>query len=292
MTTKFILTDDTAYTIKTQMPSEWEPFNQTVTVTVGDKAGNDLVDSQSATVATADTTDGAILAGAAGGTLTTGTMDAGQLWAFGSDDQGWQIREIESYVVSTKAFTIHKRFNRALVDNSDVRALDMSYTVDASATAWDNKTEVEVLWEPSGDFHPMTELWEVRKTLSSIAGLEDIFSDRFNHLYIGLVAGSWDTFRTGARDRLTRRFDQVGRNFNLIVDSEIATEITLLEIALMIARGVSIDEAVIARLEKDYEYEMEILNALDIWIDDNEDEIEDDDETQQALTQGIQRGLL
>ena len=129
-------------------------------------------------------------------------------------------------------------------------------------------------------------------TLRMIAGLEEIFSDRFNHLYIGLVAGSWDTFRTGARDRLTRRFDQVGRNFNLIVDSEIATEITLLEIALMIARGVSIDEAVIARLEKDYEYEMEILNALDIWIDDNEDEVEDDDETQQALTQGIQRGLL
>jgi len=291
MTTKVITTGDASFVIKSRMPSDWDT-DAVVTITIADKAGNDLVTSAATTQYAGDTISQATVAGRFTAYLVTGTaLESGNQVVIGSDAEDWHNREVDSYDAATKKITFTKGLGKSLKAGSEIRGLDISYTVDASAAAWDDLTEVEVIWEPDSDNQPNPELWAVRTIKSSIAGLEEEFQAAFTDLYNKIIDQEFSKYSTRGRSRVKSRMEMHGRNMDLIVDSEILKEITLIEIAVVIANTYPMEEVLYSRLLKDREDQWEILNNLKVWQDTNEDEIEDEAEAEKGLVFDIQRGL-
>jgi hypothetical protein len=282
MTTKTITASDSSFLIESKMVDSWDP-SASVTVTITDKAGTTLVNAQAATQYAGDTLAASSAAGTFTITLTTGTaLEQGDLIVIGSDSIGWQKREVDGYVASTKVVTLLTGLDEALPVGAAVYGLDLGYTVDTTATGWDGLTQVEVIWTPDTDDLPFTELWEVRTFRTAVAGFEDEFRAAFNSLYTEINPEDFPKFEDRARDRLKQEFEYMGRNFELIVDSQLIREIMIIEIALLIGRATHMDEAQYERLTADRQHQLDILNNLEIWIDDNEDNIEDEEETKPA----------
>ncbi len=293
MTTKVITTGDSSFTIKSKMPSDWIT-SAIVTVTVGDKAGTDLVAAQATTQLGVDTIALAVAAGAFVATLTTGkAYEAGDTIVIGSDAAGWQLREVDHYDSSSKIITFVTGLDEAVAALASIRSLDMSYTLDASADAWSGLKQVYVEWIPSTDNQPFRETWEVSSFKSAIANLEDEFRAAFHSLYEKVIQPEdFKKFEDRARDRIKQELQNKGRDLDLIVDSQILREVTLIEIALLIGRAYQMDTDQYERLEKDREYQFNILDNNLIWIDENEDGVQDDSENQPAEVVGIERGFL
>jgi hypothetical protein len=290
MTTKYITYGATACTIKTQIPEGW-PTDGTWTVTIGNKAGTDLVDSGAVTKYAGDTLSAAAAAGAQDIVLTTGTaLVDGDLIVIGSDAQGWQQREVSKYVAGTKTATLRTRLDEAVASGSEVRGLDLSVVVDASG--WDDSVvQVAVYWEVDG-YPDFQELYDVRAKRSGVAGLENYFRIYFPALHAEIPPGDFKELESMAREALKELFTTKGRNFDLIVDSELGREITILEIATIVGLGAGMSEAEWDRLMSRKQYVMDVIDDLDIWIDDNEDEVEDDDEVEPAMQRNFMRGMF
>jgi hypothetical protein len=290
MTTKYITYGETAFTMATHIPEGW-PTDGTWTVTIGDKDGNDLVDSGEVTKYAGDTLSAAAKAGAQDIVLTTGTALIDGNWiAIGSDAQGWQKREVAKYVAGTKTVTLRTRLDEQVASGSEVRGLDLSVVVDASG--WDTSIgSVVVYWEV--DAYPdYQEEYDVRSKRSGVAGLENEFRIAFGSLFPEMDSANFTNFEDRARERLNQEFEAKGREFGLVVDSDAIRELMLAEIALLVARSAGLNEQQWDRLERDRENQMAIIDDLPLWIDDNEDEVENDDETQPAMMRNFMRGLF
>lgn len=291
MTTKYITYGETAATIKTRIPAGW-PTNGTWTVSVSDKTDADyIVEDQSVTQYAGDTIAAAAKAGAQDIVLVDGTaLKDGDLIIVGSDAQGWQEKEVARYIASTQTVTLRTRLDEALIAGSEVRGLDLSAVIDASG--WSTSVrQVSVYWYTDG--HPsFTELYDVRSMRSGGAGLETEFDVAYSALYNQIDPQNFPAYEARARERIKQEMTTKGRNVDLIVDSQALTEITLTEIALLIGRAVGMDDTMWDRLEKDRQYQMIILDDLHLWVDDNEDTSEDEDEDQPAMVRNFARGLF
>ena len=109
-------------------------------------------------------------------------------------------------------------------------------------------------------------------------------------LYSDSVRENFSTWSTRALQKLKNYFQMRGRDFDLIVDSEKIKEAHILQIAVLCGLDNLSDE-MLSRLQKELNEELRILDSLDIWIDDDEDSVKEDEEVQPAEEPGIRRAL-
>jgi hypothetical protein len=292
MTTKKILLDDASFTIETVMPSEVGNATS-CKVSIYDTAGTALVSSASATMATADTTAQACTAGDTSVVLTTGPAVVGDVFRIGNAASGWQTLTVRHYATASDTITTEEFIDYSYPAGVDILWRNVSYAANTTAAAWDDLEEVTVIWEPQGiDAIPWTETWTVVKRSSALPALEQEFQIAFPRYAENIRIGQFEYFRSRAWQRIKNYFESRGRNVDLLIDSEMIKEPTLIQIALMIAMASSdafTNEIPI--LQKDLDDMLSAIDKLPMWIDDNQDMIKTDEETQTAVSFKIVRGL-
>ena len=291
MTVKYITSGETAFTLKGLVPTGY-PVDGTYTVTIQDpNSGTELVSSGSVTKYAGDTLASAAVAGAQDVVLTTGTaLQDGDVIAIGSDAEGWQVREVAKYVASTKTATLRTRLSESVSTGAGVQGLDLSVVVDASGWA-STLDKVVVYWETDG-YPNHKELVEVRVDRGAIGALENEFRAAYQDLYNEFDPQNFELFEDRARQRLKSEFSAKGRSFDLLVDMNMAKELWLTEIALLVARSTGASTEYYERIQTDREYQMQLIDGLSLWIDDNEDGVVDTDEEQPALPRNFARGMF
>ena len=290
MTTQIIKSGDSSFILSSLMPDAWSK-TASVVVSVIDTGGNIIVDEAAAVRLANDTLSAAADGGDDTIVLTTGmALSAGDVLAVGSDAQGWQPCVVDTYTSATKTIILTELLEEDLAAGSVVACQNLTYDLDATVDGFDSISEVSVIWEPDGDGLAMTELWQVLTRQTQVAGFESEFQTAFPDLYSEIENDDFQRWHKRARSRLVQYFRSRQRDYNLIVDSELVKELELLQVAVLIGRGVSISDTAYERITKDFEEQLAMINNLDIWIDENEDSIKTDDETQKASA-GFSRAL-
>jgi hypothetical protein len=292
MTTKTIKRGQAGFTIETQRSDDWT-YDGTVAVDVlnlTEGAATPIIEDGAVTVYGGDTLAQDADAGSFEIVLTTGTaLEAGDSIAIGTDAAGYEQRIVKSYTAATKTVVLTTCLDRDRVAGLEVLGLDMSAVIDASLEGFDNLQEVSVRWKQDGDGLTMTEMWRVLSVENQPAGLEAAFKAAYP-----ACADAVDDIgklSDRAEQWLIMYFETRGRDYKLVVDNELTKEALMAKMALMVGVGNDLGEIQYARIESYLEEMLSLLDGLPVWIDDDEDGIQDEDETQKAQDFGLSRGL-
>lgn len=296
MTTKKIRLDDAGYTISTTAPDYVEGASG-FKVSIYDLAGAVLVDSDDADCGASDTLSSATYAGGETLVITAAALSyvpkSGDHFRVGSSSFGWQNLTVKHYVSGTKTITTEEYISDAFPSGSAVEWLDVSYEIDTTGTEWDNLDSVSVIWEPQGiDALPWTETFEVLLRSAAVSALEANFRTAYPRYHDAISKGSFDSYRARAEQRLRTYFESKQRAFSKIVDSELLREPMMAMIAILIALASSDRMSTeLETLQKDLTAQLSLLDSMPMWIDDNQDMIETEEETQMVTEFGIARIL-
>jgi hypothetical protein len=267
------------------------------------------VDDEAATVGAADTTSAATEAGGKSVVITAGvgsyTPKAGDVFTIGSDSFGRQTCKVLHYASASKTITTREFLDAAFPSGSAIEYRNISYALDTTVSAWDSLNEVTIVWTPTEtvtvddeqvvvdlDAMPWTESYEVLERAVAISAMEAEFKSAFIRYYESISQGQFNSYSTRALQKLKMYFETRGRSFSKIIDSEMIKEAWMLQIAILVCMSNSemfADELVV--LKQELSEELATLDGLNIWVDENQDLIKTDEETQKALSQNICRGL-
>jgi hypothetical protein len=303
MSTNVIKYGAKTHAMKLVMPDSWT-VTASVKLTLTDSdSGTALVSAATVTRLTANTTSAAAVAGAysvvATNALGVGeSLIEGATVAIGSTAAGFNRYTVDGYDASTKTLTLTTGLVEAVASGANVYYLDCTYTLDTTgggtegtpSTTWASVERVHAKWYTTASDVPVTETYTILKSRSELAGLELEFAAAYPSLYAN-IQDNFGRFSTRARERLRQLFESKGRDIEKIVDTESYKELMLLEIALLAARAGELDDVTYNRLLADRQEMMDVIGALRIWIDEDEDAAEDDEETQPDLSFGYSRGL-
>jgi hypothetical protein len=276
--------------MRTRFADEW-PTDATITVTISDTSSTTkLVDGGATTQVAADTVATEAAAETFSVVVTTGgDHKQGDLVAIGSGTGGFHVYQVDDYDSATKTLALQTGLYEIAKAGAAVRSLEVLYTVDASGWA-SNVDRVWVKWIPDSGGTPRTEIWDVQSVLTDVAGFEDEFRAAFEDLYDAIDSEDFDKFVTRARVTLKNWFDGHGRDFGRIADSTLIQEPMLLQTAILIADRLGMEEERYNRLIARLEGYLTVLNGNSIWIDSNEDGVQEESETQPAQTHKFARG--
>jgi hypothetical protein len=301
MTTKQILRDSASYTLRASAPDGVD-ISDGCTISITTPGGVVLVDADDMVTRAADTLSTAATAGRKTFVITAGvgsyTPTSGDHFRVGSASQGWQYLTVVSYASATKTVTADKYARQSFASGSAVQYLDMTYELDTTAAAWDGIDRVTVEYIPQTstgvdpDQIPWTEIHEVLLRSSTAGVVDSDFRDAFPMYWESVPDGSIDVLRTRATQRLKTYFESKGRDWSRVVDSEILHEPLLIQMAVL--TGLANSERFKDELEwltKDLQGQLSAIDSLSIWVDFDEDKIEDDAETAPAEQPGLSRGL-
>jgi hypothetical protein len=159
--------NDASQSLRFDCPSAWATTT-TLTITIKDNAGSDLLAAASAVLGfTADTTAAAASAGDSTIILTTGVsaMTGGYKFRLSKANDHSEDVECKSYVAATKVVTLARPLAWDHATGSAVNALFFTYALSTSTVAtWTAGREVLIIWTPtSGDDNAYTELARVVK---------------------------------------------------------------------------------------------------------------------------------
>ena len=296
MTTKVIRRWEASWNLSTVMPSSWGTVSA-CNVAVYDTTGTELVaPTEDAVIKTADTTAALIAAGAETMTLTTGgaaAFVAGEPIRFGSATEGWHFDYVRDYTSTGKVLEPQDIIARDYASGIAVQHRTMTYDLDTDTLAnWDDLQEVVVEWIPNSDDLPYRETWAVLSYKADSSDLEGKFKIAFGRYYEEIQPEHFDDFATGSRDYIKMLFKGRGRDPNKMVDNQMLDRITMYQIAIDIAvsKGDEFD-AELKKLKVEFKELLAVIDSLNIWIDENEDGVQDEEEFQPALAVGISRGL-
>jgi len=290
MTTKVIKRGKVDFVLESERPVKWT-HDSTVTVDVIDLQGSVIVDGGTVDVYTGDTLAVAAVAGDFEVVLSAGNaINAGERIALGSDLKGYQIRTVESYDTATKTITLENCLDENLDVGNTVSGEQLSYTLDASDSAFDSIKEVSVRWISDGDGLTMTEMWDVSSVENQPAGLVADFT--LAYPACNVPSDQVERLADRAEQWMISYFEVRLRDYKRIVDNEVAKETLMAKMAMMVAVGGDLQEEQYVRIVKTFDDGMSLLDGLPIWIDDNENAIEDEGETEKAVSISISRGLM
>ena len=293
---KVIKHDDSSFVVKTQMPTTWLGNPTAVAISLYNTTNTTaLVDAEAVTLYPGDVSS----ALAQGGTdeialtISSGyTPKQGDAVRVGNASIGYQNCKVASYAVATTTITIDQFLKWDMPAGIEVHWRDMSYTIDASTTAWADVDRVEIVWAPDTDDSDYTELWDVLKRQSAGAGLEQSFAVFFKRYYANIAQNTFVEYEKRARDRLYNLFESRQRNMDKVVDSSLLDDLVMTEIAILIclAGGTDFDDELV-KLKADKSEQLAIIDGLEVWVDKDEDTVADDGEEEIATLTGIARGL-
>ncbi len=287
MTRKQVLFGDSSFTFRGSM-RDWDAANVSgVTLTITDTGGTSMQAATAATLYTQVT-----ISAATSGTNTVtlsagaGNVTAGD-WLKITSGAREEI-EVLSYNSTTRVVTLVDDLQYDHDALSTLDALFCTVAVDVSGSTYTKGKQLRLLWTPAGtDDLPYTELAEVS---GSVLGGSEFFEE-LRTVY-PLQFGDSDPPRVDALEQIARRrlendLKARGCNMNRIQDSGL-TIAPLVELAHLLAvqGGDSSFADEIERAQDSYNREFEKLVTQPIWVDDNQDGVEDLDTEVQAFDGG------
>lgn len=303
MSTRVIKYGAKTHTMKMVLPDSW-PVTASCKLTLTDAdTGTALVSAATVTRLTANTTSAIAYAGAFTITLTNAlgvgeTIVEDDILSVGTAATGYHRYVVDSYDSGTKIVTFKQGLHENAVSGAAVYGCNLTYTLDTTnggtegtpSSTWSSVERVHAQWYTTGSDMPVTEYYTILKARSEVAGLEQEFAAAFPSLHAEIV-DSFASFERRARERIRQEMAIKSRDMDKIVDSEALREVILLELALLAARASNMDAEQYDRLKEDRQAMMDIIDAMRVWVDDDQNKVEDDDEKEQAVTIGYMRGL-
>ena len=292
MTTKAIKRGKSGFTLETERPDSWA-LDSTVTVDVIDKAsGTAIVEDVSASVYAGDTLASAVEISSYELPLTTGNaIAAGETFRVGDENTEYQLHVVESYDPDTDTITTKKATTEALNAGANVVGQKMTAVIDASLDAYDNLDEVLVKWKSDGDGRDMPETWRVLSKENEPSGIAASFRLAYPSVFDYVDEDSIDELKERAEQALIKHFEMGQRDYDKIQDPELVKEALMAKMALFAGVGGEMGDQQYLRIAKLYGDELDVLDSLPIWTDDDEDDTEDEGEVNKANETVIMRGL-
>jgi len=242
---------------------------------------------RAATLFTASTLSAAATAGEAEITLASVTsLTEGSVVriAMSADGQSEDV-EIASVNTSTKVcgLTDYLRFDHT--SGAAVSGRFVSYDIDVSDTdIYTSGLDIKIIWDLYDTDDPAwSEDAEILKRSVAFGGLEAEFKDGFAHYYAEIPSGGFASAQKRAYETLRRRFSQtVQRDLDKLVNPEDLEEILFWQIAYNIAWAGddSWEREQVATKQTLDELINRFAGATNIWIDDDQDDVEDDEDVQ------------
>lgn len=292
MTTKTIKRGKAGFTIEAQRPDKWS-HDSSVTVSVVDSStGDDIITDQPVTVYAGDTLAQAEPAGSYELVLATGNeVNGGDVLRVGSDQQGYQTVKVKYYLAASNTIELVSSLYEPLIAGSTVAGQSMSAVIDASDSAFDDVSEVQVDWESDGDGLTMSQTWRVLSFENQPDGLSASFQAAYPVAYDAVGGDGIAELSRRAEQVIINHFNAGLRDYDKVRDNELTKEALMAKMALLSGTGADMGDRQWERIEALYKECVETLDNLPIWTDDDEDGIKDNDEVRKAVVKSWRRGL-
>jgi hypothetical protein len=276
--------NNAAETIRLAYPHSWDPADITgLTLTINDRSGNELASAAPATLWTSTTLDGAVSAYATSLTLDAGADDLEPddlIMLVGAG--GKEIQTVRGYDSATKIVTLDSVLRNGYSDGDAVYGMFATIEVDLSDTdVFPAGKELVLIWTPIGTGAPFTETGAISKYRQiDSAGFEGLFRDLYPRAHLGLTQprNRLSSVLRIAKQEIKTRLLAKDPTFDItkIRDQDLLKPSLMASCAVIWARD---GDHVLEDERKEYKdvllTAIETLAALPIWIDPDEDNIQD-----------------
>ena len=296
MSLKQIAYNDSSFTLRFEFPDHWDVAGVTgVNISVTDAGGTTLLASTAATLYTSVALASAAARGDATVTLggTPGALSRGdRLLIAASADGRDEIIEVESYNSSTKVVSLRHTIQYAHTTATSLYPCWCTYALDTSTTAtWSAGSECTVLWTPDTDDLPVPELYTIAKTEFGSSETIDRFRVQYPSMYQARDRSGIEDIEAEARRRVSMHCRVKNMDLNRLVDQDLMSPSIVEMMANLIASGGG-DNAEYEQQTtwERFVREFELFASLPVWVDDNQDLIQDEEEVQKHAIPFWSRG--
>ena len=272
--------------LRFEYPVEWKGEDvSAITLTITDMDGTELLAAQSLTLYTATELDGAVAQYLGEITLDSGAGELSQgdpLLLAGA--AGAERHFVAGYDATGYVVTLEDTLKSAHEDADAVYGLWGNYTLDTTTVAtWTAGLVFTLKWTPTGSGQPTTELAQIAKTVVDIEGLAKRWSTVFSRAY---------DYYTKKDDRLEvilqeaemyviKELESAQLDVNRIVDQDVISMAIMCKVAhFWTLQGDEKLKDEREAMSAEYTKEIKIVKGLPIWVDQNQDLIEDDGEVE------------
>lgn len=298
---------NSSFLVRFEFPSNWDAETITgVNVKVTSTGGTELLAATAASLWTTDTIrlNGSV--SAFGDTITLEEAGGGSVPDLTTGDRlriqespagPWEEVEVVAWSPSTKVAQLERSLRFDHSDEAAVTALFCTYSIDLSDTdTFPLNKRAVFTWDPDNDALPIKEMAEVALFDNSQPVYEELFSALYPYEYKAA---------TEPDHRLPTYIEQAERQVRLlfrlrhldiarVVDSEVLVDLILTRTRYLIL--LNGDDRYDADEEREqaliaFNEQFELVAALPIWQDTDQDEIMDDDEVSSHQWTGFERGL-
>ncbi len=239
-----------------------------------------------ATLMTATTLSAAATAGESTITMTavTSVVEGVTLRIAASADGPHEDVVVQNVNTSTKVVELEEYLNFDHTTAAAVSGRFITYDLDASDTdTFKSGLDMLIVWDLFDTDDPAwREDAEILKREVGFGGLEKKFNTLYPHYHTQIPAGEFDTYQTAAYDELRMLFEwKAQRDIDKLVNPDNLEPVLLRQIAYDIAYAGDDaweQERLAMKMERD-DWLTRMSQAL-IWIDSDQDDIEDDSEVQ------------
>ncbi len=252
---------------------------------VADESGTYTITAAKATVLTATTLGAAATKGAGSITLAavTSLVEGYPLRIAMSADGGKEDVVISAVNTSSKVCQLEDYLKEDHTNAAAVTGRRLSYTLDASQSDFTSGLDFLVIWDVTNVDDPAwREDAEVLKRSVSVGGLSEKFRVLYPHYFMEILDGKFDEHKETAYDEIRMLFLwKAQRDMDKLVNPDEIEPLLLRQIAYNIAAAGDTSwerEQTIMKAERDDW--LTRLSQARIWIDEDQDDIEEDSEVQ------------
>lgn len=279
-----------AVPLRLEFPVEWDAAQITgVTLTVKDRDGAALMAADDLTLWTQTTLDGAVARYASsivlnhvGGNPPDDLAVGDSLLILGT--AGNEVHRVKGYGSSTHTAELEGIFENDHDDNDEVWGLFGTYSLDISDTdVFTNGIVLVLVWTPTGSGQAITEEVQVSDDALDLAGLRQDFADVFPRAYEAFTKpiDRFDRMVATAERRVTSRLEanQPPLDIQRIKDQNLAKDAVMIQLAILwtLNGDQQLDDERKV-LKEELADQIEYLTSRAMWLDDDMDGEEDDDE--------------
>lgn len=296
MSIKQIKYNDSSFTLRFEFPDDWAIASITgVDVSITDAGGSTMLASTAATLYTSVALASAAAVGDATVTLggTPGALSRGDRLLIAASAAGRdEIIEVESYNSSTKVVSLRHSIQYAHSSTTALYPCWCTYALDTSTTAtWAAGEECTVMWTPDTDDNPVPELYTIGKTEFGSSETLDRFRVQYPSLYEARDRSGIEDVEAEARRRVGMHCKVKNMDLNRLVDQDLMSPSIVEMMANLIASGGG-DNAEYEQQTtwERFVREFELFASLPVWVDDDQDLIQDEEEVQKHAVPFWSRG--
>lgn len=271
--------------LRFEFPVEWKGDDITgATLAIKDRDGAELLAAQSLTLYTATELDGAVAQWQKVITLDSAAEDLAPGDPILIDGvAGPELRRVKGYDAVTYEVKLETILQNDHADADAVYGLWGTYTLDTTTVAtWTAGLICTLIWTPAGAGQATTYDVQIAKSTVEVEGLARRFSSLFPRAYKSFTdtTNRLDDMVAEAKSQVYEELDLNNMDLPRIVDQDAISTAIMYKMAVLWAEGADLDKQDERNhLLKQYESKKAIALSRVIWIDQNQNSIEDDGET-------------